>query len=68
MPIDDDRHLFEKGFCCAVATAVSIGAIGRGIAFGLLDTLISGDTFDPSMLDEWGIDEYDAETIRGAQW
>lgn len=62
----DESHLFEKGFCCAVATAVMVGAIERGTAFGLLDTLVSGDTFDPSMLDEWGIDELDAETIRSA--
>lgn len=62
----DDAHLFEKGFCCAVATAVAVRAIERGTAFGLLDTLVSGDTFDPSMLDEWGIDEYDAETIRSS--
>lgn len=66
--IDDDRHLFEKGFCCAVATAVLTGSINKGTAFGLLNTLENGDTFDPSMLDEWGIDEFDAETIRDAQW
>ena len=62
----DDNHVFEKGFCCAVATAVSVGAIDRGMAFGLLDMLVNGDFFDLPMLDEWGIDEYDAETIRSA--
>lgn len=65
MPTDDD-HLFEKGFCCAVSYAIAIGAIGRGTAWGLLDNLVNGVSFDPAMLVEWGIDDYDAETIRSA--
>ena len=62
----DDTHLFEKGFCCAVSEAIAIGAIGRGTAWGLLDHLVNGDSFDPAILVEWGIDEFDAETIRSA--